>query len=155
MLTIIAAHAAVTAMAVQAPAPRLTDASAQAIVEGCRSFAADNALTVAIAVLDDRSELVAYLRMDGLRQGPAELALEKADYSARWGSETKRLADAVAEGNLGWALTSGGTPIEGGVPVYSTEGVLLGGIGVSGASAADDAKCARAGLAKAGLKDSR
>lgn len=144
-----------TAGAIQAETPRLTDASAQAILEGCNDFADDNDLTVATAIVDDRTMLVAFRRMDGLRQGPADLALGKARYSANWGSETKRLGDAVGEGRIGFALATKGTPIEGGVPIYSEDGILLGGVGVSGASASDDAKCARAGLDRAGLKDSR
>jgi uncharacterized protein GlcG (DUF336 family) len=91
--------------------------------------------------------------MDGLRQGPADLAMAKADYSARWGAETKGLSDMVGEGRYGWAFATQGPPVEGGVPVYSADGTLVGAVGVSGASAADDARCARAGIEKAGLKD--
>lgn len=147
--------ASLAAAQAQEAEPRLTDASAQAILGGCFDFAVKNELTVAIAVLDDRTRMVAYRRMDGLRQGPADLAVDKADYAARWGAPTKSLADRVAEGNLGWALSSGGTPIEGGVPVYAKDGRVLGGVGVSGASAADDARCARAGIEAAGLSDRR
>lgn len=134
---------------------RLSDASAQSIVSGCMAFAKKNELTVAIAVLDDRTQMVSFRRMDRLRQGPADFAIKKAHYAARWGSGTKRVADGVAEGRLGWALASGGPPIDGGVPVYSKGGTLLGGVGVSGASAADDAECARAGIKKAGLLSER
>ncbi|MCQ8185590.1 GlcG/HbpS family heme-binding protein [Parvularcula maris] len=139
----------------QQPAMRLSEESAQEILTGCRAFAEENELTIAIAVLDDRLSMLAYRRMDSLREGPAKLAVRKAEYAAEWGSETRRLADAVGEGRLGWAFTSGGPPIEGGVPVYTSEGVLLGGVGVSGASAADDALCAKAGIERAGLKPAR
>lgn len=151
----IAALAAAT-LALTAPieAERLSAGDTLAIIEGCVAFAEKNDLVVAVAVVDDRLEMAGYLRMDRLRQGPAELAREKAEYSARWGHETLRLSDSVSEGRLGWALTTRGPAIEGGVPVYSEAGTLLGAVGVSGASAADDARCARAGIEAAGLKDS-
>ncbi|MEM1380935.1 MAG: heme-binding protein [Pseudomonadota bacterium] len=134
---------------------RLAGEATFAVIQGCVDYAEKNDLTVAIAVLDDRLQMAGYFRMDTLRQGPAELAIDKADYAAKWGSDTKRLADRVGEGSLGWALASDGPPIEGGVPIYSKDGTLLGGVGVSGAPAVEDAKCARAGIAAAGLKDSR
>lgn len=142
-------------MGAQVNVERLGGASALDVIEGCVAYAEENDLTVAIAVLDDRLEMAAYFRMDGLRQGPAELATRKADYAARWGSDTKRLADGVSKGQMGWALASEGPPIEGGVPIYSDNGTLLGGVGVSGAPAVEDAKCARAGIERAGLKDRR
>jgi len=40
----------------------------------------------------------------------------------------------------------------GGVPIYSADGILLGGVGVSGGKPADDAACAAAGIEAAGLK---
>ncbi len=153
--------AAAACLAVVTPAlakdqtTRLSEAAGKAIIEGCRAFADENDLTIAITIVDDRTQLFAYRRMDRLRQGPAELAGQKADYAARWGASTEGLAQAVEEGRLGWALSSGGTPIGGGVPIYSQDNTLLGGVGVSGASAEDDASCARAGIARAGLKDSR
>jgi len=144
-----------SAAAAQDMTPRINDASTQAILNGCFAHATDNDIKVAITVVDDRLQLVGYRRMDGVRQGPADLAKEKADYVARWGHPTKVLDDAVDGGRLGWALASKGVPIEGGVPIYSKDGVLMGGVGVSGAPAADDAACARAGIKAAGLKDSR
>ncbi|MEE4212261.1 MAG: heme-binding protein [Parvularcula sp.] len=153
-LPVLAALAFGTAAA-QSEAPRLDDQSVQDILSGCFAFAEEEELTVAMAVLDDRLTLAGYRRMDGLRQGPAELATKKADYSARWGAETKGLSDMVGENTLGWALASEGPPVEGGVPIYTAEGTLLGAVGVSGASAADDARCAKAGIEKAGLKHQR
>ncbi|MEM6748195.1 MAG: heme-binding protein [Pseudomonadota bacterium] len=140
---------------VQDPVPRITDASAQAIVDGCRAYAEENDLTVAISVVDDRVRLVAFRRMDGTREGPAGFAMDKAEYSATWGSATKGLSDAVSEGRLGFALATNGPPVEGGVPIYTDDGTLIGGVGVSGAPAVEDARCARAGIERAGLEDSR
>ncbi|MEL6790786.1 MAG: heme-binding protein [Pseudomonadota bacterium] len=133
----------------------LSDASAQSMVEGCMAYAAENELTVAVAVVDRKTDLAAYRRMDRLRAGPAKLAMEKADYAARWGSPTQNLRKSVNDGSLAWALGSRGVPVGGGVPVYGKDGDLLGAIGVSGASQEQDIACAEAGIAKAGLKATR
>lgn len=143
------------AIAFQISAMTISDASAQSMIDGCMVYAAENDLTVAVAVVDRQTDLAAYRRMDLLRAGPAKLAMEKADYAARWGSPTQRLRESVEDGSLAWALGSRGAPVGGGVPVYSKDGDLLGAIGVSGASQEQDIACAEAGIAKAGLKASR
>ncbi len=86
---------------------------------------------------------------------PAGLAMEKADYAARWGSPTQSLRKRGDEGSLSWALGSKDVPVGGGLPAYTTEGDLLGAIGVSGASQEQDIACTLAGLKKAGLSDRR
>jgi uncharacterized protein GlcG (DUF336 family) len=40
---------------------------------------------------------------------------------------------------------------EGGTPIFTPEGTALGGVGVSGASSADDSACGEAGIAAAGM----
>ena len=152
---ITAFTAALLAMTAQAESPRLDGTSTFAIIQGCVDYAEANDLTVGIAIVDDRLAMSGYFRMDGLRQGPADLAKEKAEYSARWGHPTLVLSEEVSEGRLGWALTTQGPAVEGGVPIYTEDGALLGAVGVSGAPAVEDAKCARAGIELAGLKDSR
>jgi uncharacterized protein GlcG (DUF336 family) len=142
-------------LTVQTPAPRLDDEAAQEIIAGCKAFADERELTVAVAVLDDRLSMVAYRRMDGLREGPAQLAIRKARYSAEWGGETKGLENAVGENRLAWAFSSRGPATEGGVPIYTSDGTILGGVGVSGASAEEDAQCAKAGIKRAGLEPAR
>ncbi|MND09203.1 hypothetical protein D3C83_323520 [compost metagenome] len=42
---------------------------------------------------------------------------------------------------------------EGGLPIFSADGVALGGVGVSGADSAEDAACGKAGIVAAGLKE--
>jgi len=142
-------------LAFQISALSLSDASAQTMIDGCMTYAAENDLTVAVAVLDRQTDLAAYRRMDGLRAGPAGLAMQKADYAARWGAPTQNLRERVNEGQLAWALGSRGVPVGGGLPAYTAGGDLLGAIGVSGATQEQDIACARAGLKKAGLSDRR
>ena len=56
---------------------------------------------------------------------------------------------AVAAGGEGIRLLrlEGAVPIEGGIPIV-VEGKIIGAVGVSGATSAQDAQCAQAGLPK-------
>lgn len=125
--------------------PALTSSSAKMILKGCEEFAKKNHLQVAIAVVDQGNNLIAFLRMDGTVPGATDVALWKASSSALFGSSTKKFEDLVKERpTLG--LAPHVAALEGGEPIYTKTGSLIGGVGVSGATSADDAACARAGI---------
>ena len=54
------------------------------------------------------------------------------------------LEDAVKAGNTQFLKLPGALPIEGGVPLV-VDGKVVGAIGVSGATSAQDGQCAKAG----------
>ena len=135
--------------------PVLNAASAQTIVATCAAMATERQWTVSIAVLDHGGNLAAFLRMDGTGLASVEVAQWKAGASSTWGWQTKQMVERIAT-NPSFAHAPRVSTFEGGVPIYTADGkVLLGGVGVSGAAAVDDAACARAGIAKAGLGDTR
>jgi glc operon protein GlcG len=135
--------------------PVLNAASAQTIVSTCAAMAAERGWNVSIAVLDSGADLAAFLRMDKTGLASVEVAQWKAGAAATWGWQTKQMVDRIAV-SPSFALAPRVATFEGGVPIYSADGkVLLGGVGVSGAASADDAACARAGIVKAGLSDTR
>ena len=154
--------ALLAALSLSAPAaqaqelrPVLNAASAQTIVATCAALAAERGWKVSIAVQDNGANPAAFLRMDGTSLATVEIAQWKAGAAAAWGWQTKQMVERVAT-NPSFAFAPRVSTFEGGVPVYSADGkVLLGGVGVSGAASADDAACARAGIAKAGLSDTR
>jgi uncharacterized protein GlcG (DUF336 family) len=135
--------------------PALSAASAQTIVATCAGLAAERGWNVSIAVLDSGADLAAFLRMDKTGLASVEVAQWKAGAAATWGWPTKQMVDRIAV-SPSFAHAPRVATFEGGVPIYSADGkVLLGGVGVSGTAAADDAACARAGIVKAGLSDTR
>lgn len=135
--------------------PVLSAASAQTIVSTCAGMAGERQWNLSIAVLDHGGNLAAFLRMDRTSLASVDVAQWKANAAAHWGTATKQMAERAAA-VPSYAHAPNIATFEGGVPVYSADGkVLLGGVGVSGAASADDAACARAGIAKAGLSDSR
>ena len=141
--------------AAQSPAPSLTAALAEAIVEGCRTHAAAKGQSHAIAVVDGGGHLVAALRMDGNRSGMMAFSIEKAKAVAAWGFATAQMEEA-ARGTPGFARAPGVVTVAGGVPVFSADGrTLIGAAGASGEAPADDSACAEAGIKAAGLASSR
>lgn len=138
----------------QAP-DRLDARAAQAIIAGCVAHAAGRNQSHAIAVLDAGGRLVAALRMDGNGYGIMDAAMAKAEAAAAWGFSTARMADAARE-TLGFAAAPHVVILGGGVPVFSADGrERIGAVGVSGEAPADDAACAEAGIAAAGLRTAR
>ncbi len=134
--------------------PALTAASAKSIIAGCEAFAKENDLNVNIAVLDQGKNLVGFLRMDDAPLGSIEIAMWKANSSSSFPRATKGAAERAQEfPALGFAPNI--AIFEGGEAIFTKDGAHLGGVGVSGATGAEDAACGRAGIAKAGLTHSR
>ena len=138
--------------ATDARAAPLDARQAQAIVAGCASHAAGRHQSHAIAVVDAGGHLVAALRMDGNGWGIMDFAIAKAEGAAAWGGSTAQQAEGARE-VPGYAAAPHVVTVPGGVSVWSADGrERLGAVGVSGEAPADDAACAEAGIAAAGLR---
>lgn len=148
--------AASIAMPAFAQAPqRLGAEAAQAIVAGCVRHSTGRNQSHAIAVVDAGGHLVASLRMDGNGYGIMDFAIAKARASSAWGGPTSGLAEGARE-VPGFAAAPHVVTVAGGVPVFSADGrERIGAVGVSGEAPADDAACAEAGIAAAGLRSRR
>ena len=103
-----------------------------------------NGWTVAVSVVDTHGELIAFERMDGVQYGSIEVSRQKAWTAARFRRDSKAFADSLAAGRLGSLSFEGVASVEGGVLILAG-GKIVGAVGVSGASSAQDAQCARAG----------
>ena len=145
----------VSAQAAAQPVTAIDAAAAQRIISGCTAHASANRQSHAIAVVDNGGKLVAALRMDGNGWGIMEFALAKAEAAAAWGFSTAQMADSERS-TPGFANAPHVSTVAGGIPVYSADGKLrLGAVGVSGEAPQDDAACAAAGVAAAGLRSNR
>ncbi len=86
-------------------------------------------------------------RMDGTQAGSIQVAQDKALCAFKFKRPTKILADMVLGGNVNLMALSGAVPVEGGLPIFFGENnTLLGSIGVSGVTSAQDGEIAAAGL---------
>jgi len=83
---------------------------------------------MAVTVVDNAGQLVAFERMDNTQTGSIGVSQDKAVSAAMFRRPTKAFQDAV----------------EGGLPI-TVDGKIIGGIGVSGGSAEQDGGCAKAG----------
>lgn len=109
------------------------------------SEAAKNNWSIAVAVVDPAGNLVYYEKMDNTQLGSANVSVDKARSAALFKRPTKALQDALAAGGEGWRVLGlqGAVPVDGGLPLIS-EGKIVGAIGVSGATSAQDGQCAKA-----------
>jgi len=133
--------------AAQTARPALDYASAATIRDTCVNWAKARNFRMAIVVLEPHGMPVTLAHMDGVSMGGGEIAQWKATSAAKFGRATADTAALNPPANMPSVAT-----IMGGVPIYSADGVLLGGVGVSGGKPADDAACAAAGIEAAGLK---
>lgn len=100
-----------------------------------------------IAVLDAAANLKAFLRMDGALLGSTDIALKKAKTSALFGMATEAVGEFCRPGGTspGLEQTNEGLVVfAGGIPFRSGDGQLIGAIGVSGGSVAQDLQVAQA-----------
>jgi len=107
--------------------------------------AAKNNWSMAVAIVDPSGNLVYYEKMDNTQLGSANVAIDKARSAALFKRPTKAFQDALAAGGDGLRILrlQGATPVEGGIPLVS-DGKIVGAIGVSGATSAQDGQCAKA-----------
>jgi uncharacterized protein GlcG (DUF336 family) len=119
---------------------------AKAILAAAEAEATKNKWTVAIAVVDESGNLIAFHKIDDTQMGSIDIAIGKARTAARMKRPTKALEDAVAGGRTVMLAVEGITPLEGGVPVM-LDGRVIGAVGVSGVTSQQDAQVASAGAA--------
>lgn len=131
----------------------------QAAAEAARAavrHAEANGWRINVAVVDRGGNLVSFLRMSGAFIHSIEIAIDKAYTAASFGFPTKDWMGAIGhdEGmKFGFSAQPRLIVFGGGLPIRAAAdgGEWCGGIGVSGASEAQDEECARAGLAAIGL----
>ena len=115
----------------------------------CDAASAERCL-VSAAVVDAGGHLVAFRRMDGAEFAGATIAVDKAYTSAGNRIATLDLTELVSPGGdlTGYFAASGGRFIAfgGGVPLWY-DGLVVGAVGVSGASGQQDHAFASAAAA--------
>lgn len=126
--------------------PSITIDDAKKAAAPALAEATKNHWTIAVAIVDPAGTLVYYEKMDNTQLGSANVSIDKARSAARFKRPTKAFQDAVASGGEGLRILGleGAVPLEGGFPLV-IEGKIVGAIGVSGATSAQDAQCSKAG----------
>jgi len=149
LLVAMMAMAAAASVRAQAPSPyglpisleNAKKAAAPALAE-----AAKNNWNMAVAIVDPAGNLVYFEKMDNTQLGSVNIAMDKARSAALFKRPTQAFQDRLAAGGdaLGVLRIQGAMPVAGGIPLMM-DGKIVGAIGVSGATSAQDAQCAKAG----------
>jgi uncharacterized protein GlcG (DUF336 family) len=125
--------------------PCLTLDGAKAIAAAAEAFALGRGWTIAVAVVDAAGGLILFHSLDETQPASQELAVAKARTAARFKRSTKMLEDGIAGGRTA-LLSTGALALEGGLPIVAGDRII-GAVGVSGMTSAEDGQVAQAALA--------
>jgi uncharacterized protein GlcG (DUF336 family) len=128
--------------------PNVSVEVARKAVAAATAEARKNNWFMAIAVTDTAGQLVYFERMDNTQTGSINIAIGKARSASQFRRPTKVFQDLLAKGNDFTYLLGleGASVVQGGIPIV-VDGRIVGAIGVSGATGAQDVQVAEAGLA--------
>jgi glc operon protein GlcG len=116
-------------------------------VEAAAAEAKKNGWFMAIAVVSNGGHLVHFSKMDQTQFGSIQIAIHKAKAAAHFRRPTKAFEDRIAQGGAGIAVMTldGIIASEGGIPLVR-DGKIIGAIGCSGATGAQDGQACKAGV---------
>jgi uncharacterized protein GlcG (DUF336 family) len=129
----------------------ISSEGASRCVEVARRQAAELGIPMSIAVVDAAGVLKAFHRMDGAKILSVESSQRKAYTAAATAFPTREYFDTFRDGPevVLLSLLPGATSFGGGHPIVD-QGVVIGGVGVGGGSAEQDAQIAAAAAAAIG-----
>jgi glc operon protein GlcG len=130
---------------IMANKPILTLEDAKRIAAAAETEAHNNEWKVVIAVVDDGGHLLYLQRSHDTQFGSVETAIAKAHAAVAFQRPTKASEDAVLSGRLIHLALPGVIPAEGGVPLLR-DGIIVGGLGISGVRSFQDGQIAQAGV---------
>lgn len=126
----------------------VTLADARRVIAAAEAKAAEIGQPMNIAVVDGGGNLVSHVRMDGAWIGSIDISINKAFTSRAFDITTKDLADNSQSGDqfFGIHVSNRGRVMifAGGIPL-KRDGAVVGAVGVSGGSGAQDHEVAEAG----------
>ncbi|WP_343854041.1 heme-binding protein [Algoriphagus jejuensis] len=126
--------------------PYLTLADAERITAAAEVKAKAEGWNVVIVIMDDGGNLISLKRMDGVQVGSIDVAQAKAKTAVFFKRSTKVFEDGMkAEGGGRIATLPNAIAVEGGLPLLK-DGIIVGAIGVSGVTSAQDGIIADAGV---------
>lgn len=153
LIVLVCAILMSTPVVAQTPAPHpsgygspIAVNDALTLIERGMEQSAAQGLNMAFAVVEPSGELVVFARMDDVAYGAIQLAQQKARTSARYRVTTASREEQVQSGRLAILTADDMTTIGGGVPIIR-DGRVIGALGVSGGTAAEDAAIASATVA--------
>jgi glc operon protein GlcG len=105
-----------------------------------------NSWNVAITIVDANGDLIMFQKLDETQPGSIAISQGKARTAALFKRPTKALEEMIAGGKTAFLAVDGIVPLQGGVPVVA-DGKVIGAVGVSGVTSAQDEQVAMAAIA--------
>ncbi|GAB2561534.1 GlcG/HbpS family heme-binding protein [Spirosoma aerophilum] len=122
---------------------------AEAAIQAAKAKAVAINTLMNIAVVDAGANLVAFVRMDGAWLGSLDIAQIKARTARYFDMPTGEIGKLSQPGGSLYNIehSNGGLiTFPGGIPIKSSDGTIIGAIGVSGSSVENDHTVAQAGV---------
>ena len=134
-------------MALTLPSKKmLTLEAARVAMAAAEAEALRNGWKVVIAVVDDGGHTVLLQRLDHAQTSSIDTAVAKARAAVAWKRPSRLLEESINNGRTAFlSISQGMGLLQGGVPV-EVDGLVIGGVGVSGVRASDDEIVALAGV---------
>jgi len=128
---------------------RLDLDDARALISGAKAKADEIGVPMCIAVTDESGQLIAFERMNGGKITSSVIAQDKAFTAAGAKRTTESYGEASQPGKPAYGINTaiGGrlSIVAGGIPVL-VDGQVVGAIGVSSGTPAQDSECAAAAI---------
>ncbi len=115
----------------------LTEAGADVVAQAAEAEAQARGVAPVIAVVDEHGTLITMRRPDGAQIASVNVAIDKARTAAIFRRPSKDFEDQTRNGRVAALALRGAVALQGGVPIVYA-GQVVGAIGVSGASSADE-----------------
>ncbi|CFX08028.1 Uncharacterized 15.0 kDa protein in dhaT-dhaS intergenic region [Candidatus Filomicrobium marinum] len=129
----------------------LTLKDARRVIEAAEKKAEEIGQPMNIAVVDAGAQLLAHIRMDGAWIGSIDISINKAFTARAFDISTEELARNSQPGDQFFGIHASNQDrvmiFAGGIPLKGSDGSIVGAIGVSGGSGAQDQAVAEAGAA--------
>ena len=117
--------------------PALTYEGAKHVAEVVGRAAADRGVAPVVSAVDAGGALMYLYRPDDAQVASVEVTTDKARTAAIYRRESKDFEDQAANGRPSALHLARAVPLQGGVPIEH-DGEVIGAVGVSGASSADE-----------------
>jgi uncharacterized protein GlcG (DUF336 family) len=123
----------------------ITLEGAKRMMAAAEAEARRNNWNVAIAIVDAGGNLILFEKLDNTQSGSVAIALGKARTAVNFRRPTKAIEEMIAGGRSMFLAIDGIVPMQGGLPILH-EGKLIGAVGVSGVTSAQDEQVALAAV---------
>ena len=117
--------------------PALTYEGARKVAEAVDAVAAPRGVAPVVAVVDAGGDLIYLLRPDAAQVASTNVSVDKARTAAIYRRPSKDFEDQASGGRPSALHLARAVPLQGGMPVLH-DGEVIGALGVSGASSADE-----------------